>query len=295
MDFIKSTIFLLSVLVTSSCSVSKHLKEDARVHTKTNVSIKNPEIVDNVKRTEAEALNLTQPEPASGIGKWQTNLYNRYSTKVRRDSSGKAVGIRGWIMRKIGKAPVLFDYRKTVQSRALIQKYFNDNGYFGTIVKVDTTIKKEKEVTINYYVYPKKRYSVNNVYFPTDSTKIVSILFSDVSESILLANKPYLQSSLTEERERLADLANNSGFLNVNRDHFYFFVDTALGTHHVDIYVKIKQQKDSSIFEQFRLNQNTVFAAYSLSNGQGGHKVAGKKGRPVAPPHFWEQDEEDEI
>ena len=272
MSFIKSTIFLLLVLVVSSCSVSKHLKEDARVHVKTKITIDNPEIVENIKKVETQVYSLTQPKPATGIGKWQTNLYNKYSIKVKRDSTGKAKGIRGWVLRKIGLAPVWFDYRKTLQSRALIQKYFNDNGYFGTNVKVDTTVKKKKEVIINYNVFPKRRYSVNNVFFPKDSSELSKTIFSDISESLLLSNEPYLQSNLTEERERLADLANDSGFLNVNKDHFYFFVDTALGSHHLDIYVKIKQPKDSTVFETFRLDQNTVFAAYSLSNGQGDTK-----------------------
>ena len=187
-----------------------------------------------------------------------------FPENVKRDSTGKEKGIRGWAIRKIGLPPVLFDARKVVGSRFRMQKYFNDNGYFGTTIKADTTLKK-KEVTITYYVYPKKEYYLRNIHFPKDSIELVKKIFSPEHKSLLVPGAPYSQQNLTDERQRLTELANNSGFLNVSNDHFYFFVDTALNSHQVDIHLQIKQPKDSSIFEPYHLNQNTVFASYSLS------------------------------
>ncbi len=267
MSFLKYVIFLVAVLSFSSCSVSKHLKGDARVHTKTNIEIKRSDIIQNIKKTESQSLALTQPKPATGIGKWQTNLYNNLTRKVKKDSTGKEVGIRGWFIRKIGIAPVLFDPRRINTSRLRIAKHFNDNGYFGTVVKVDTVLKN-KEVTVNFTVYPKRQYFVRNIFYPKDSTELVQKLFNPNLKSHLTAGMPYDQRALDNERGRLTELANNSGFLNVNKDHFYFFVDTALRSHKVDIHFKLRQPDDESVFKPFRLDQNIVYASYSLSGDQ---------------------------
>lgn len=264
MNKIYKGIFLAITITLTSCSVSKHLKEDARVHAKTRIHIKNPELVSDLKKMENRTLQLAQPKPATGFTKWQTNLYNRFSGKVERDSSGQPKGIRGWAMRNIGIPPVYYEPRKVSLSSARIRKYFNDNGYFGTVVQADTTLKK-KEVTVNYTVWPKAQYQVRNVHFPKDSTELSEKLFRPKEKSMLAEGVPFNQADLTAERKRLATLANNSGFLHVAEDHFYFFVDTALGSRQVDIYLQVKQPDDSLVLQPYRLKENIVFATYSLS------------------------------
>ena len=264
MKILKTVVFPAFIFLFASCSVSKHLKEDEVVHTKTKIEFKSPELIRNIKKAESQSFALVQPKPAEGISKWQTNIYNKFSENVKRDSTGKELGIKGWLVRKIGRAPVLFNPNKINVSRLKIAKYFNDNGYFGTIVKVDTTLKK-KEVTVNYRVFPKEQYNVRDIHFPEDSINFVKKIFNDDQKSLLVAGTPYNQELLTIERERLTKVANNLGFLNITKDLFYFFVDTALGQHQVDIYLKLRQTKDSSIFEPYRLDQNTVFATHSFS------------------------------
>ena len=264
MIFRKNACFLAVVFLFTSCSVSKHLGEDARVHTKTNIEISNPEFIPNLKRVESRLYTIARPKPATGISKWQTNLYNRHSKKAKRDSTGRAKGIRGWIIRTIGLAPVYFDERRINNSRRALKKYFYDNGYFGTIVEVDTVVKK-KEVIVNYHIYPKKQYHLRNIYLPRDSIEMVKKVFDPEHKSILKPGAPYNQTQITEERKRLTDLANNMGYLNVGKELFYFFVDTALGSRQADIYIQIQQPKDSLVFQDFQLNQNTIYANYTLS------------------------------
>ncbi len=264
MNFIKSVFFLTVILLFTSCSVSKHLGEGMQVHVKTKMKFNDPKIIKNKNEVEVQINEIAQPKPATGFAKWQTNLYNKYSKVTRRDSTGKALGIRGWALRKIGLPPVIFDARKVNQSRIRIQKYFNDNGYFGTAVKVDTTLRK-KEVTVQYDIYPKDQYHIRNIHLPNDSIKLIRKIYPPGDKSLLVSGAPYQQNALTAERERLSDFANDLGFLHVNEDHFYYFVDTTLNSRQVDIYLKIRQPKDSTVFQVYHLNQNIVYATYSLS------------------------------
>ena len=263
MDIIKSTFILCVAILFTSCSVSKHLSEDARVHVKTNIEFANPELIKNKKEVKNDLVSISQPEPATGFSKWQTNLYNKLSTKVKRDSTGREKGVRGWVIRSIGKPPVYFDVRMINRSRSLFQKYFNDNGYFGTTIQVDSTLDK-KEVTINYNIFPKEQYFVRNIQMPNDSIEFIKKIMSFGEKSLLISGTPYDQTKLTAERERLTKLANNSGYLSVNKDHFYFFVDTALGTKHVDVFMQVRQPADSTIFKAYSLNHTVVFASHNL-------------------------------
>ncbi len=269
MDIIKSASFLALVFLFTSCSVSKHLKKGELVHAETNIELTSPEIISKKRKVATQLYALDQPKPAKGITKWQTGLYNKNSKKAKRDSTGKAKGIRGWVMRTIGKPPVFFDARKVNQTRLSFKKYFFDNGYFGTKITVDTTVI-EKEVTVNYHVFPKEQYFIRNIHLPDDSLKLVKDILNPEEKSRLNINEPYSQTELTAERERLTKLANNLGYLNVSKDHFYFFIDTALGSHKVDIYLQIRQPKDSTIYQAYHLNKNVVFATYILSKNKSG-------------------------
>jgi len=251
------------VFLFTSCSVSKHLNDDARVHTKTNIKIDKPEIIVNRKKVEPVLYSIANPKPATGISKWQTNLYNKQSKKAKRDSTGRAKGIRGWIIRTIGLPPVYFNSKRINRSRNSLKKYFYDNGYFGTTIKVDTIVKK-KEVTVNYNVFAKKQYHIRNIHIPNDSLEIVRKIFNPEQKSKLIPGTPYSQVNITSERERLTELANNLGYINASKELFYFFVDTALGGRQADIYIQLQQPKDSTVFKAFHLNQDIIFANYSL-------------------------------
>ena len=268
-NFIQSGFFLVLVLFLASCSVSKHLDENARVQVKTNIKLHHPEMVKDKKKITFQLYNLALPKPAKGITKWQTKLYNKHSKKARRDSTGKAKGISGWIIRSIGKPPALFDSRKINYSKLRLEKYFQDNGYFGTTVDVDTTLK-DKEVTVNYHVYPKPQYRIRNIHFPKDSFEIVRQLFTSKQKPKIISGAPYSQAALTAERERLKNLANDSGYLNISKDHFYFLIDTTLESHQVDIYFQLRQPKSDNEFKSFHLDQNVVYASYSLSKDPSG-------------------------
>jgi len=256
----KNIFPLLFLVFFMSCSVTKNLDEKQRVHVDTKITFSNPKLIHHKNKMKAEMLLLAQPKPAKNIRKFQTNVYNTFS------KSKKKKGFKKWMQRKIGKAPVIYNHQKVKRSRLVLEKYLKDNGYFGSTVTLDT-LEKGQKIFVNYIVNSKGQYKIRNINLPTEPSKLANVVKNNSSKSLLKTDDPYLEINFSNEQIRLVDAANNSGYINVNKDHFYFFIDsTNTENRQVDIFIKIIQPKDSTIFQRYHLNDDVVFANYSLTN-----------------------------
>ncbi len=258
MNLFRTILFICFIFSLTACSVTKHLDEKQRVHVATEISFTNPQFISEKKKLEANLLLLAQPKPSTGIKKWQNNMYNALQ------KSKKKKGLRYKIRKKNGRPSVLFDARRIERSRLVLEKHMRDNGYFDAKIKTEISEKKQK-VRVNYIVTSEGQYHLRNINYPTEPKGLAHTIKSDSSNSILQSGNPYKHIEFPTERIRLASLANNSGYLNINHDQFYFFADTMIGSREVDIYLKIRQPLDSTIFQKYRLNNDVVFGNYSLT------------------------------
>ncbi|MFK8005588.1 MAG: BamA/TamA family outer membrane protein [Saprospiraceae bacterium] len=258
MNLFKTILFIGFLFSLTACSVTKHLDKKQRVHVATKITFLQPKIINKKKKLEANLLLLTQPKPSTGIRKWQTSMYNAMQKSKRKK------GLKYRIRKKRGKAPVLFDAKKIERSRLILEKHMKENGYFEANIKAEISEKKQK-VSVNYVVDSKEQYRFRNINYPIEPSGLAHTIKSDSINSLLQTGKPYIEFNLTSERIRLAALANNSGYLNINQDQFYFFADTTIGNKQVDIYLKIRQPLDRFTFKKYRLNNDVVFGNYSLT------------------------------
>lgn len=256
--YFKIGCFLILMGGLSSCSVTKHLNESQVVHVATNITFSNPELINKNKNLETELLLLAQPQPAVGIKKWQTRMYNKLQ------KSKKKKGPINKFRSKYGRAPVLYDAKKVERSRSVLEKHLWDNGYFGATIKTEITEKYQK-LTVEYVVTSKGQYTLRNIEYPMEPVGLAGTLRGNSSQSFLQNGNPYKELTITEERIRLAALANNSGYININQDQFYFFADTTAGNREVDIYLKVRQSVDNTTFKKYKVNNDVVFGNYSLT------------------------------
>ncbi|MFT4580248.1 MAG: outer membrane protein insertion porin family, partial [Nitrospinales bacterium] len=148
-------------------------------------------------------------------------------------------------------------------NRMRLEKYLQGEGFFNVKVVVDTTIKKQ-QVNIAYKVYPGNPLRFRNVVFPSDSTKIDRLIFSSKSKSVLKKGEQFNTKNILRERARLAQIANNNGFLNIGKNDFLFYLDTLKGQALSDVFIKIKPRTDSLEHQPYHLNQTWIFQNYSL-------------------------------
>jgi outer membrane protein insertion porin family len=251
------------ILLLSSCSMTKGLKEGQLLHYKTNFRFTNPEKVNKQSKVEYDLGSIARPSPAEGLEKWQVAIYNSVNKK------GKVKGFRAWIQRKFGRPPAIYSDRMAEQSRIVMEKYLQDNGYFGASISLDTLVKGKK-VTANYAITSKGQYFIREIYRPADTMALTAILAERENETLLKKNRPYDLFLLNAERSRLADIANEKGFFEVTRDNFYYFVDTTAGDLKTDIYLRLKQTGGSSLYQVYYLGEAWVFPDYSLERDTAG-------------------------
>ncbi len=249
--------------------MTKDLKEGERLHYATNFKFTNPKKINNKGKVESDLSYIAKPNPATGVQKWQVGLYSSVNKKGKEKSLGR------WLQRKIGKLPVIYDETTVERSRAVMEKYMQDNGYFGSTIAIDTLIKGKK-VTVNYAVTSEGQYFIQNIFRPVDTLSarhvglpFIHLLNENVGQTLLKTDKPYSLAQLTNERTRLANLANDNGFYEISKDNFFYFVDTTAGGLQTDIYLRLKQTSDSSMYQVYYLGESWVYPDYSLEKKGG--------------------------
>jgi outer membrane protein assembly factor BamA len=247
--------------------MTKGLKEGERLHYSTDFHFTNPKKINKLSRVETELSYIAKPIPMTGLQKWQVGLYNSVNKKRKEKGLGK------WIQKKIGKPPVIFDETLVERSRAVMEKHLQDIGYFGATIELDTVVKGKK-VAVNYSITSKGQYFIREIIRPVDTLPITQLLKAHEPETLLKTAKPYNLALLNAERTRLTDLANNNGFYEISKDHFFYFVDTTAGNLQTDIYLRLKQSNDSSMYQVYHLGETKVYPDYSLeSRGNGQHRL----------------------
>ncbi len=249
--------FLAALLLLASCSMTKGLKEEQQLHFKTNFNFTNPKMVPQKSKVAEQLAFIAKPVPAAGLGRWQVGIYQSTNKK------GKEKGLSAWVQKTLGKPPVIFDEVLVETSRQVMEKHLQDIGHFGATITLDTVVSNKK-VTVNYAITSRGQYTVRNITQPMDTLPLTHLLMKNLDETLLKTEKPYSQMALTLERNRLAELATANGFYEVNQENFYYFVDTTAGERQVDVFLKIKQTGDSSIYQVYHLGNTTVFPDFAL-------------------------------
>lgn len=142
------------------------------------------------------------------------------------------------VLRRDGEAPVIYDEAKTEKSRYAIERYLYSAGYFNARVSPEV-IKKKRKVRVKYHIKPGKPYKIRNYSFSpiadSISNKVVSYAkSSSLSEGALLNSE-----DLDRERTRIVKMLKQDGYYDINRNYFYFDVDTAVGNNSADVFLRM--------------------------------------------------------
>jgi len=249
-------IYLLLLILLSACSTTKSLQPKELLYTKTTINFENPTLFDNKAIIRTDLLALARPTPNA------TNKLRLYNWLGK---STKEKGWRPWAQKKFGEAPILYDPLLVNRTKRIFEKYLQDKGYLGALVKSDTIVKKQ-ELSVVYRLTSKGRHFIRAIHLPSDTTEIGKLVITNQEKTNLIVSKPYELANIDKERLRLTTIAANQGFLNFNEKHIYFLVDTTAGPLLADIHVKIKRPSDSTRHQLYSINETYVFPDYSLEN-----------------------------
>ncbi len=220
--------FVLTLFVLSACNTFKYVPADQYLlHTVRLVqkNIQPSDVNYNIY------LHQVPNERFLGFLDLNLSIYNLSG----RDTSK-------WInrtLRKLGEEPVIFDPAKNERSRLTLENLMINQGYFNAIVHEDVQLKKRKAyVTIT--MDGNSPYTINKFDFPSngDSLHILierALQNTDIHRGMLLSSE-----KLDEERNRLVKYLQEKGYYAIQKDNFYYQVDSTLGNSTANVTLMLK-------------------------------------------------------
>ncbi len=257
-------IFTISaVFFLWGCSVTKQVPHNDALFRGAVINLKQADknVHFNKKTTKAELASLLRPNSNKkflGIH-FKLRIYNMVDTPKKKS------GFKYWLKYKVGEPPVLASNANLEKNRTLLQNRLENKGYFHTQVTVDTIVKNRKMLA-TYTSIVRQQYFIRNVFFPSDSGQIYNVIRNTSSQSVLKKDKPYNLESIRTERERIDKDVKEGGFYYFNPEDIIVDVDSTVGDHKVDMYVRIKKEASPRALVSYSINDVVVYADYTVNS-----------------------------
>ena len=256
---------LFVAMVFGSCAVEKHLEErDIYLYDGATVQLADSSGFDKPKRIQSDLKRLTEPDRNTQVGLWYHFNFNK---------KNKTKGFSRWVQKNIGEVPSIFDTSDVSRSKLLMQDYLFDRGFFRSQIAADSSLNKNRRITVDYLVSAFGRYRFREIYWPDDTTGVAKLILNNRNKSRLISGRPYDVKDLIAERIRLENAAKNEGYYLFDADDLFYFVDSTASPKDrlCDLWLKIKPPEDPTKFRQFYIGETDVFPNYDLIQGANGN------------------------
>ncbi len=291
----KISFILVIITITSSCSVTKNLKEDEYILTNNNITIngsnKKYDVAKNLILLEPNSLffkyplrlkiyNLADQNPDSSFVKWikkkpkrKKHIDNFLSKKQTLRLQQTYTGINNSIKR-LGEPPALLDTLKIKEGIDNIEKYYKQNGWYDIKANYDIEFQDSKKVNVNYNITTGSGYVIDTITYKIESPVIDSIYNLHKKNSYIKKNNQYKVNNLISERERINKIMRNSGIYTFEKESISEMLaeyDSINKTYSVRISIRDKKNRsnDSIYYEPYKvykISRVNVFTDFNYDN-----------------------------
>ncbi|RED22131.1 outer membrane protein assembly factor BamA [Flavobacterium cutihirudinis] len=251
----------LSLFFVFGCSNTKYLPEGDLLYTGASVKVKDSIIKKKDRKVlENQLEDLLRPKPNKQFLGLRPKLwiYN-IAGQPKKDK-----GFRYWLRTKVGEEPVLFSKVDLDYNASVLRNFTENKGYFKTRVSADSTVRN-KRVTAEYIVIPKKQYIIKSVTFPDDSLAMSRIIGRSSRRSLLKVGNPYDLDVIKAERERIDARLKEKGYYYFNPDYILAKIDSSKGDHEVKIRLVIKDEAPPKALTAYKIDKIVVYPNFSIS------------------------------
>lgn len=168
-------------------------------------------------------------------------------------------------LRKIGEPPVLMSFVNVDKNVQLLTNFLENKGFFHAIVKGDTTININVGVA-TYKAVTGMQYKIDSVSFPSDSSNISIAIRSIVSKTILKRGDPFMLDVIKGERLRIDMHLKEHGYYFFNPEQLVVLVDSTIGGHLVNLYVKYKPDIPFASKQTYSIDRVFIYSNYNLTS-----------------------------
>lgn len=252
-----SVIFVaFALLLLSSCSTTRVLKEDQYRLQKNRIEITND------KKFNPSQLNKYLKQNES-LG-WSPFLY------VYNWSNGKG-GAWDRFVHKIGKAPVIYDPELVETSVENIENHLEYIGYYDSSVNAEIHTNGKK-VNVKYNVTLGKRFPIMDIrlHLP-EHGEFKDAFLADTSNMGIRKGDFLAESTLEAETVRSSGILRNQGFYDFSKNNYFFEADTLSVPSHaildltINEYTRNESPKEAEPIRRFYINDVTIQYPKGLS------------------------------
>ena len=252
--------FIVSILVFTSCNVTKLVPKGDALYTGATVKVKDSTLSKKEKKKVEEAAeNLPQPKPNGrffGIP-FKLILYNMAGDTSKHGFIRK-------FLRKIGAPPVLLSSVNLDYNVKLLTNYLQNLGYFKTEASGDTIVKHKKGHAY-YTVTPGEAYTIKDVTFEMDSSSLGQAIKQTRPQSFLKPGDDFNLAIIKAERERIDGILKERGYYFFSPDALIVEVDSTVGTNQVDMFLRVKGDAPDIAEKPYVIDSVYIFTDYRLN------------------------------
>ena len=246
---------LLALALLGACTPARRLPEGQYLLTQNKIEVRRSE----ANRDDLPALMKQKPNRKLLVFRFHLGLYTMGDWFKR-----------GWLsnwLHKIGEAPVVYDSSLAEQTRHQFEVYMFRHGYFNVSV-TDTVVYKHfrRKARVTYRIAGGEPYRIRNVRFASKDELIDVFLHQDSSATLLKRGALYNEEVIDNERSRITTDLKNRGYYFFNRNFINLLVDSALGSHEVDLVVNVNRVNENVDSVNMALYRPVDHKQYYLNN-----------------------------
>jgi len=255
-------LLLFILVILSACSATKNLPPNEKLYVGGKIKIDDKSTPAKQKKTlESELKGLIVPRPNTSIlgFRYEVMFYNIFSSVKRKG------GLKYYIKYKLGEAPVLFSSVSVNANNDIIRNRLENRGFLNAYSTADI-IEKRRRVKLIYRPVPGYQYLINKVEFSVDSSLVLgSKVKSTESRTFLKPGDAYDLDVIKAERDRIDRRLKETGFYFFGPDDLIIQVDSTIGDHKVDLFLKIKPHTSTKAQQVYTINMIYIYPDYSIS------------------------------
>jgi len=257
---------LLVACLLAACSNSKHLPAGEALFKGSKLQIKDKEVGKKERKVLTnDMIGLVRPKPNTktlGI-RLKLSLYN-----LAGDTKKKK-GLRQWLRNKVGEPPVLASSVNLNFNRDLMINFLENRGFFNATATSHMDTNKKKKATAVFEVVAGPQYTINEVRFRTDSSRISADIDSNFSQTLLKPGSSYNLDVIKAERSRIDRMLKEQGYFYFKPDYILVVADSSIGNHKVNMYVRLKHREiPPEAYSVYSINDIYIFANFKLRGRQ---------------------------
>ncbi|MFZ1677809.1 MAG: hypothetical protein WAT91_11080, partial [Saprospiraceae bacterium] len=283
---VKLGFVMMVIFSVLSCSATRKLTPNEKLYIGANVKIDDQHKTAKQKKTlESELQRLVRPKPnASILGiRYKLMFYNLV------DSVKSKKGLKYFIKHRLGEPPVLFSAVSVDANSKILCNRLENRGYFNS--RCTAEIKdKNRKVKVIYTAVPGTQYLIRNVKFLIDSKyEAGDAVMKTKEETFLKSGNAYDLDVIKAERERIDLRLKENGFYFFSPDDILVLVDSTLGEHQVDLFVRIKSAIPDKATRIYKIANTYVFPDFDITNDSIDISQATKQNDfyIIDPEHKW--------